>query len=83
MYRRALGKSTNKFIEEFFGAYLEVKSVTTVFDADVEELCDGELCVRVERGSASYIECEEGHVLVAVIDVIHYRNSGFSWPANL
>jgi hypothetical protein len=45
MYRRALGKSTNKFIEEFFGAYLEVKSVTTVFDADVEELCDGELCV--------------------------------------
>jgi hypothetical protein len=45
VHRRTFREAADKFIEELFGAYLEVESVAAVFDADVEELCDGELCV--------------------------------------
>lgn len=35
---RALGESTNQLIQKLFGANLEVKWVTAIFDADVEKL---------------------------------------------
>jgi hypothetical protein len=37
-------------------------------------------CGSTERGSASYIECEEGHVLVSVVDIAHDGDSCFSRP---
>jgi hypothetical protein len=43
MHRRALWKAADELIEELLGADLEMKSVPAVLDADVEELCNGEL----------------------------------------
>jgi hypothetical protein len=79
--RRALGKAANEFVEKLFGADLEVERVAAVLDADVEELCGGELWV--ERGGAAlpYIEREQGDVLVAMIDVVHDGHGCFSRPA--
>ena len=37
-HRRALGEPTDKLIEEFLGADLQVEGVAAVLDADVEEL---------------------------------------------
>jgi hypothetical protein len=34
----------------------------------------------VEWDGASYIECEQGHILVAVVDIVDYGNSCFSGP---
>jgi hypothetical protein len=44
VHRRPLWKSPDKLVEKLFGAYLEVEGIAAVFDANVEELCHGELC---------------------------------------
>jgi hypothetical protein len=44
VHRRTFREAANELIEKLFGAYLKVESVAAVFDANVEELCDGELC---------------------------------------
>jgi hypothetical protein len=82
MHRRALWKSANEFVEKFLGADLKMESVSAVLNTDIEELYHGELCVDCSGGSASYIECEEGHVLVAVVDVIDYCNGCFARSAH-
>lgn len=38
MYRRAFGEAAHQLIEEFLGADLEVKRISAVLNADVEEL---------------------------------------------
>jgi hypothetical protein len=45
MHRRTLWESTDELVQEFLCAYLQMESVTAVFDADIEELCVGEPCV--------------------------------------
>jgi hypothetical protein len=44
MHRRTLWESTDELVQEFLGAYLQMESVAAVFDANIEELCVGELC---------------------------------------
>jgi hypothetical protein len=51
MHRRALREAADELVEELLGAYLKMKSVSTVLHADVEELCDGELCVDWSRAA--------------------------------
>jgi hypothetical protein len=50
MHWRPFWEATDKFIEKLLGAYLQVKSVATVFDANIEELCQGELCGDISGG---------------------------------
>jgi hypothetical protein len=56
MHGRALGKAADEFIEELLGADLEVEGVAAVLDADVEELCGGELWDGQGGAALSYIE---------------------------
>jgi hypothetical protein len=44
MHGRSFWKTADKFIEELLGADLKVECVATILDANVEELCQGELC---------------------------------------
>jgi hypothetical protein len=72
VHRGPFREAADEFVEKFFSAYLKVECVAAILDANVEELCDGELCVDWSEGSASYIECEESYVLVPVVDIVDY-----------
>ena len=37
-YRRPLGKTPDQFIEEFFGADLQMERVSAIFDANIQKL---------------------------------------------
>jgi hypothetical protein len=82
MHWRALWKSADELVEKLLGANLEVEGISAVFHTDIEKLYHGELCVVWSEGSAAYIECEEGHVLVSVVNIVDYCNSCFSRPVN-
>lgn len=71
VHGRALGEAADELVEELLGADLEVERVAAVLDADVEELCDRELWGEHGGAALAYTECEEGDVLVAVVDVVH------------
>ena len=83
MHRRALWESADELVEEFFRADLEVERIAAVLDADVQELSDGELYGVRGGTTRAYIERENGHVLIAVVDIVYYRNSSLPGPVLL
>ena len=81
MHRRALRETADELVEELFGADLEVEWIAAVLDADIEELCGGELQVGSGGAALSYTERKKGDVLVAMVDIVYYGHGCFSRSA--